>query len=44
MTSRLKFESDGDGKEYEVKAIHDSKVYVKELDSGHLPRLYYLVS
>ena len=32
----------GDNKKYEVEAIQDSVVYVKEVD-GHLPRLYYLV-
>lgn len=31
-------------KEYEVYAICDSEVYTKELDSGHLLGLYYLVS
>ncbi len=44
ITSRLEFESNGDGKEYKVKAIWDSKVYTKELDSDHLPGFYYLVS
>ncbi len=44
-TSRLKFENEGDGEEYEVEAICDSAVYPKESDSGHhLPGLYYLVS
>ncbi len=44
-TSRLQFENDGDGEEYEVEAIRDNMVYTKELDSGHhLPGLYYLVS
>ena len=32
-----------DDKEYEVKAIYDSAVYVKEVDR-HLPGLYYLVA
>ncbi len=41
--SRLEFENDGDGKEYEVEAICDSAVYARELE-GHLPGLYYLVS
>ncbi len=44
-TSRLDFESVGDGKKYEVEAICDGAVYAKESDSGHhLPGLYYLVS
>ena len=30
--------------EYEVEAIWDSAVYVRESESGHLPGLYYLVS
>ena len=30
--------------EYEVEVIRDSKVYARELESGHLPGLYYLVS
>ncbi len=43
-TSRLKFESNGDGEEYEVEAICDSAVYAKKSDSSHLLGLYYLVS
>ncbi len=43
MTSKLKFESDGDGKKYEVEAICDSAVYARESE-GHLPGIYYLVS
>ncbi len=43
--SRLEFENEGNGKEYEVEAICDSAVYAKKSDSGHhLPGLYYLVS
>ena len=33
----------GDEKKYEVEAIQDNAVYVKEAD-GHLPKLYYLVA
>ena len=33
----------GNDKEYEIEAIRDSAVYVKEID-GHLPGLYYLVA
>ena len=29
--------------EYEVEAIWDSAVYANKSESGHLPRLYYLV-
>ncbi len=42
--SRLKFENEGNSKEYKVEAICDNAVYAKESDSGHhLPGLYYLV-
>ena len=30
--------------EYELEAIWESKIYVRESESGHLPGLYYLVS
>lgn len=30
--------------EYEVEAICNSAVYIKELERGQLPGLYYLVS
>ena len=43
-TSQLEFEDDGEGEEYEVEAIRDSAVYAKELESGQLPDLYYLIS
>ena len=33
-----------DSRKYKVKAIWDNTVYVKELKSGHLLGLYYLVS
>lgn len=42
--SRLKFEDDSNDKKYEVKAICDNKVYIKESDSSHLLGFYYLVS
>ncbi len=32
-----------ESKDYEVKAICDSKIYTKELDSGHLLGLHYLI-
>ncbi len=42
--SQIEFENNGDSKEYKVKAIHDNKIYAKELNSGHhLLSLYYLV-
>ncbi len=44
IMSKLEFESDDNGKEYEVEAIRNSEVYAKELDSGHLSGFYYLVS
>ena len=44
VTSQLEFEGKGEGEEYEVEAIHNSAVYARESDNGHLPGLYYLVS
>ena len=32
-----------EGGKYKVEAIWDSAVYTRELESGHLPGLYYLV-
>ena len=34
----------GNNEEYEVEAIWDIAIYARELESGHLPSLYYLVS
>ena len=34
----------GNSKEYKIKAIQDSGVYMIELESGHLPGLYYLIA
>ena len=41
---QLEFEAGGDNKEYEVEGIHDSAVYARESETGHLQGLYYLVS
>ena len=35
---------DDESGEYEMEAIRDSAVYARELESGYLPGLYYLVS
>ena len=35
---------DKNSEKYEVEAIWDSAVYANELESGHLPGLYYLVA
>ena len=43
-TLQLELENNNEGKEYEVEAIRDSVVYAKELESGQLPCLYYLIS
>ena len=43
-TWQLEFEDNVEGKEYEVKAICNSTVYVKESESGQLLGLYYLIS
>ena len=40
---QLEFEDNID-KEYEFETIRNSVFYVKELKSGYLPGLYYLVS
>ena len=40
--TELDFEA-GNSEGYEVEAIRDSAVYVMESESGHLPKLYYLV-
>ncbi len=42
MTSKLEFESDGNGEEYEFEAICDNAVYARESE-GYLPGFYYLV-
>ena len=42
MQLDLEFKA-GDDKEYEVDGIQDSAVYTKELATGQLPGLYYLV-
>ena len=34
----------GDNEEYEIEAIQNSAVYVRESESGHLLGLYYLIS
>ena len=39
---QLEFEA-GDNKEYKVDGILNSAVHAKELTTGQLPRLYYLV-
>ena len=39
-----KLDASDDSGEYEVEAIRDSAVYVRESKSGHLAGLYYLVS
>ena len=41
--TELEFDT-GDSEEYKVEAIWDSAVYAMELESGHLPGLYYLVA
>ena len=41
---QLEFEAGGNNEKYEVEDIRDSTVYTRELEAGHLPGLYYLVS
>ena len=38
VEDHLEFDA-GDNEEYEVEGIRDSRVYVKELEAGHLPGL-----
>ena len=40
----IELDAGNENGEYEMEAIRDSKVYARELESGHLPGLYYLVS
>ena len=40
---QLEFKANKKGKEYEVKGIWDSAVYVRKSVRSHLPELYYLV-
>ena len=44
ITEQLEFEAGGDNNEYEVEDIHDSAVYARESEAGHLLGVYYLVS
>lgn len=40
----IEFENNSNGKEYEVEAICNNRVYAKESDTSYLLGLYYLVS
>ena len=44
IVEKLKFETDGNSKEYKVEGICDSMVYARKLEAGDLSGLYYLVS
>ena len=37
-------DASNDSGEYKVEAIWDNTINTKELESGHLPELYYLIS
>ena len=41
---QLEFEAGNNNEKYKVEGICDSTVYTRELEAGHLPGLYYLVS
>ena len=41
---QIEFNAGNDGEEYKVETIWDSALYAKELELGHLPGLYYLIS
>ena len=44
VVKQMKFDIRDDiSKKYEEEAIWDNAVYVRELESGHLPDLYYLI-
>ena len=34
----------GNNNKYKIKAIQDSIIYIKELESGQLPGFYYVVA
>lgn len=36
--------SENENEKYKIKVICDNVVYARESKSGHLPKLYYLVS
>ena len=40
---QIEFDAGDNSREYKLEVIWDSAVYAKELKSGHLPGLYYLV-
>ena len=40
---QLEFEAGSNNEEYEVEGICNTAVYIRELETGHLPGLYYLV-
>ena len=42
--NKEELDASDNSREYKVEAIWDNTVYAKELESGHLPGLYYLVS
>ena len=44
IAEQLEFKAGGTNKEYEMEGIHNSAIYAKESEAGHLPGLYYLVS
>ena len=41
---QLEFEAGSNNEEYKVESICDSAIYARELETGHLVGLYYLVS
>ena len=41
---QLQIKAGGNNKEYKMEGIRKSVVYARELEAGHLPGLYYLVS
>ena len=39
----MEFDTDNNSGKYKVEVIYNSAIYMKELKSGYLPGLYYLV-
>ena len=40
----IKLDANNNNGKYKMKGIWDSTIYMRELESGHPPGLYYLVS
>ena len=43
IVEKLEFKAGGNNKKYKVEGIHNSVVYIRKLEAGHLLSFYYLV-